>query len=304
MINKKIPICIISFNRSYYLRSLLFSLMDELENFEIVVVENGSTETLMKSVKEEWSSKIEWITLPGGNWINDEYRAKNAFLDYCKSKSFTLDVESVIFLQDDLQYVGPRGQLKNIIKEYDKNNVILTGINGIRKSTILSTLSNTKIDDVWLLKDSHFGTMGLYKFFVFDEVGKYSDSYPLDERFWGRGEDDYHSRVISKYVGSNWMISGQAHVPVFVGVWNDPRGYYSFIRNNKRIGHYLPPIENTYYRNLSIQEYEQLKSREMPSSFVDVAIPVGWSYAKDNSGDQLKYPQSQIMCEGPFSDIF
>jgi hypothetical protein len=286
-----------------YLKSLLISLENELDAFEIVIVDNGSFESSMKLVKEEWSSKVVWIQLAGNDWINDEYKAKNAFLEYCKSNQETLDIENVIFLQDDLQYVGPKGHLKNIINDISNNNCILTGFTGVRKSTIVSTYSTTKHNNVWPIKDSHFGTMGCYKYFVFEEIGKYETSYPLDKSFWGRGEDDYHQRVINKYYNSKWIISSQLHVPVFVGVWNDPRGHYSFIRNNKRHGHYLPPVEKTYYRNLTLHEYEDLKKSKIPCGFKDVAKPIGWDYAKDSSGDQLKYPQALILSEGPITEI-
>jgi hypothetical protein len=305
MISKKIPICIISFNRSLYLNSLLFSLENELNDFEIVVVDNGSKETLMSSLKHEWKNKITWLQLPGGDWINDEYKAKNAFIKFCKdNNSNRFNLEDVIFLQDDLQYVGPKGHLKNIINDISKNNCILTGITGVRQSTILSTYDKNKVNDIWPIRDRHFGTTGCYKFFVFDEIGEYSQSYPLDKSYWGRGEDDYHQRVMNKFHNSDWVISSTMHVPIFIGVWNDPRGHYSFIRNNKRFGHYIPPKGKTYYENLSFDEWTNLKSRTMPSGFKDLAKPIGWNYAKDSLGDQLKYPQAKIIEEGPISEIF
>jgi len=297
----KIPICIISFNRSYYLDSLLASLSEEADNHEIIVVDNGSTEFNMSKVIKKWENIAHFMKLPGGDWINDEYKAKNSFLQHVSKK--IKKPEHVLFLQDDLQYVGPVGCLHEMLENVKHENLLLTAVTGVRRSTVFSTYSNRKIGNSWLISDQHFGTMGLYRYDTFEKVGKYSQNYPLEKSFWGRGEDDYHARVISKYSSDrSTCVSAHAHVPFFVGVWNDPRGGYSFIRNGKRYGHYLPALSDRYYRNLSKEEYESLEKRLSPSSYTDIAFPIGWSYASKD-GDQLKYPQAKVMEEGPVSDI-
>jgi hypothetical protein len=60
---------------------------------------------------------------------------------------------------------------------------------------------------------------------------------------------------------------------------------------------------NSYYENMTQEKYENLLSRSTPASFVDIAVPLDWEYAKNSSGDQEKYPQSQIILEGPVQEI-
>lgn len=296
----KNPICIVSFNRALYLDSLLHSLSCELNDFDVFVVDNNSKESLMQKVVEKWSKNISFLKLPGNDWINDEYKAKNAFLNVVNSEY--RESSYSIFLQDDMQYVGPKNCLKLIAGDLYESNFLNVSLTGVRKSTIQATYSNVRIRNVWKIKDNHFGTTGLYKNEVFNTVGRYEQDFPLTKEYWGRGEDDYNSRVLRTY-GHDRFIAGYSHVPVFAGVWNDPRGHYSFLRNDKRYGHYLPPHQETYYSNMTQQEYDALLQRNEPSSFVDIAHPIGWTYAKSTNGDQEKYPQSKIMIEGPEQDI-
>jgi len=43
-------------------------------------------------------------------------------------------------------------------------------------------------------------------------------------------------------------------VPIFAPIWNDPRGGYAFIRGNKRYGYYESPVENIYYKQMSLRQ--------------------------------------------------
>jgi hypothetical protein len=299
----KTPICIISYNRSFYLDSLLASLQYELIDFDIIVCDNGSTEQNMASVLEKWEkfAEITILRLPGGDWINDEYKAKNAFISHCADK---YNCQSYIFLQDDLQYVGPAGYLKSVVDDVNESGFLNVAITGVRMSTLQSQLSGFRVKNIWQVRDNHFGTIGIHRKEVFDIIGPYSQSYPITKEYWGRGEDDYHERVIRHY-GKNHNIAGFVHTPVFVGVWNDPRGHYSFLRANKRYGHYLPVMHGyyTYYEHMSSDVYNKLQSSNGPSGFINVAKPLGWSYKTDLNGDQMKYPQSSIIQEGPVAEV-
>jgi glycosyltransferase involved in cell wall biosynthesis len=299
----KIPVCIVSFNRALYLNSLLHSLSSELEEFEIIVADNNSSEKKFKEVVEEWKDRVTFLNLQGGDWINDEYKAKNSFLDHIR-KNGLIENEYSLFLQDDMQYIGPKKFLKNKVENVKKENFLNVSLTGARRSTISSTYLE-KIGNVWSSVDNHFFTTGLFKNEVFKNVGYYSQSYETRKEFWGRGEDDYNKRV-QEFYGKKSKISCHGHVPLFVGVWNDPRGHYSFIRNNRRYGHYLPPVSpnKTYYRNLSEDEMNELSLRHHPLGFADVAHPIGWQYAKSLDGDQVKYPQEKIILEGPVGDLY
>ena len=88
-------------------------------------------------------------------------------------------------------------------------------------------------------------------------------------------------------------------------MWNDPRGGYAFIREDVRYGHYLPPADASglYYEMLSDDEIDTFLSQGDVLGFVDVARPMGWTYAKQEDGDQLKYGQNLVKVEGPVVDI-
>ena len=97
-------------------------------------------------------------------------------------------------------------------------------------------------------------------------------------------------------------ISGFHSIPIFVPVWNDPRGGYAFFRAGNRYGFYQDPIESTYYQKLSIDEWYEYSKEQRAFSMLDIAKPLGWKLqVKD--GDVVKYPQSKVMIEGPIAEI-
>lgn len=298
--NSRLPICVISFNRSLYLESLLHSLESEMSKCDVIVCDNGSTEKRMSELLKGWSNRITNIHLPGGDWINDEYKAKNALLKHVLANYTT---ETILFLQDDMQYIGPRGSLQNIACELSATPFMNIAVSGVRRSTVRNNISDVKIDGVWKTRDNHIGTTGIFKRSLFESVGVYSDSYPTEKEYWGRGEDDYHARTIKAIGNRTSLLSGFAHVPIFLGIWNDPRGGYSFLRGGKRYGHYVASSGPLYYSHMTQEEYIAHQNASNPRSFVDVARPIGWNFAMDKDGDQYKYPQSSIMIEGPVSDV-
>ena len=98
-------------------------------------------------------------------------------------------------------------------------------------------------------------------------------------------------------LSANMQINMACHIPMFLPVWNDIRGGYAFIRGDRRYGQYAEPPHKSglYYQHIGEKEYTELQSSNFPLSFVDIAKPLGWSYAKTESGDQKKYSQKEIM---------
>ena len=300
-----LTIGITSFNRFYYLSSLLDSLALCLPSdvaCKIIIADNSSQEPSLRefisnpSIYQEKLSphKLQIISCIPEHWTEAEYLARNAILEHAEGKY-------LMFLQDDLQCVVKGLFLKDHMQLLDDSNCSIILLTAVRKCTIARKLHNpirhhfTK-SSAWETFHPHFPTMGLALREIYEKTGPYQ----TPQRIWGlNGELNYSERVQQAFPDKcNFM----SHIPPFCGVWNDPRGHYSFIRNGVRYGHYLaaPSSDNLYYEILSEDTLAQLHREPLPVGFSDVAFPIQWDYAKDQDGDQFKYSQDQIQQEGPF----
>lgn len=295
-------IAITSFNRFKYLKSLMNSLSGiSRDKFYFIVVDNCSEESGLQEyiLEKEACGEIHkaFVRSPKDrNWVNDEYIAKNIIIENSPT-------DTILFLQDDLQFVGNEESLENIVSDFKALPGLCLELNGIRRVSIHNKfLSKREIAGPSGFRyhapdDNHFQTMGLFKKQVFDIFGLYPVDWPQTQEYWGRSEDVYDAMIKRKFPNAQLNIT--AHVPLFLPIWNDIRGGYAFIRGNKRYGQYIePPHESTlYYQRIDKQEYVALQSTPGPLSFVDIARPLNWSYTKDEKGDQKKYSQREIMNE-------
>jgi len=294
-----ITIGIISFNRLKYIKALIksLSILDK-SKIHIVVVDNGSWETGLIEFLEENKKlgNIQNLILRPRikrNWINDEYIAKNIIIE-------STNTDMLLFLQDDLQFIGNQNYLDLVLKDFEKMNTLCLEMNGVRRSTNNSkflknnffiTTNNLKY---WISDRQHFQTMGLYKKETFELFGKYPTSWPKNKDFWGRSEDYYDDLIKSKYTG---IINTTCHVPLFIPVWNDYRGGYAFFRNDLRYAEYKSPTDSSdlYYEHIEYNDVISMQKNNKSISFIDIAKPIGWNISKSNDGDQLKYSQNNIV---------
>lgn len=301
-----LTICITSYNRGKYLDVLLNSLVEECKTFlhQLIVIDNFSVEKRVFDTIAKHSDIITKFVDRGKSnerqsYVNDEYHAKNIAIELAKNSK-------ILFLQDDLQYIAPCGTLHKYTKIFDEDDALCMTCNAVRRSTLHNVVTNPyKINDVNLYRycDNHFHTMGFYDLNTFETYGKYPVCWPNKQEFWGRSEDWYDSHIKNSYNGHHKKISCGTFVPLFAPVWNDSRGGYAFLRDNKRYGEYKGAINSTLlYHQYSQNEFTALENLNRPLSFVDVAIPINWKYVVEN-GDQVKYPQSKIIVEGPISEI-
>jgi len=294
-----ITIGLISFNRLKYVKALFKSLENlNLSKIHTIVVDNGSWETGLSDFLQEKQNNgvIQQLFLrktAERNWINDEYIAKNIIIENSPN-------EIILFLQDDLQFIGNQEYLETVVRDFMNMNVLCLEINGVRRATNYSKFaSGMHVKSAngfkyWLPDKPHFQTMGLFKKSVFDAFGPYPVDWPKERSNWGRSEDHYDALIKSRY---NGVINLSCHVPLFLPIWNDTRGGYAFFRNDLRYGQYEDPTSATglYYEHLSLREIIALQEIERPASFVDVAKTIDWNYAKSPDGDQLKYSQNDIV---------
>jgi len=301
----KLTIGVISYNRKKYMRSLLKSLESVKGDSEIqvVVVDNGSTEEgLVEMLKT--SGVIDDLHLgQRKNWINDEYIAKNKITDLCKGP--------VLFsMQDDRQLLVTPKYLKLYAQDLLESGVPSMGVDAVRRVTVSSRVDPEKClvsqktgCKYWINLNNKVGTTGMFIVDVLREVGPYPVDWPVEKSYWGRSEDVFNEMMWKKF--PNRCVSIRSHIPLVAGVWNDPRGGQSFIRGETRYGVYEDAVDDSglYYEMLENEDLDKMMLSKNPLSFVDVCRPIGWDYAKDESGDQKKFSQKDVMIEGPFNPI-
>jgi glycosyltransferase involved in cell wall biosynthesis len=303
---KQLTIGITSFNRLKYLQPLIDSLRSlNRDKYEIIVVDNcsselGITDFLLNEKSKNFIDKLFLRNIAERNWTNDEYIAKNIIIENSES-------DVILFLQDDLQFISNDEVLTRLVESFVQTGVPCCEVNAIRNSTIRSKFSedrkfigknNIKF---WVPVDNHFHTMGLFRKDVFGLIGPYPTSWPQVQEYWGKSEDWYDHALKTKFPKQQLNIS--TWVPIFAPIWNDPRGGYAFIRGDKRYGYYESPIENLYYRQMTTDRFESYQTNPIPCSFADVCNPIGWKFNVDATGDQIKFPQSSVMIEGPVSNF-
>lgn len=296
-----ITIGIVSFNRLKYLKSLLRSL-DALDRnkFNVIVVDNGSWETGIRNFLESQreSGKIQKLFLRSTeerNWINDEYIAKNIVIEESRD-------DLIVFLQDDLQLIADQEYLERICQDFESTDFACMEFNGIRRVTNRSKFARKKnaVSEggirYWISDAPHFQTMGIFRRKTFLDLGPYPTNWPKDRSYWGRSETHYDNLVKAKMP----RVNLSTHFPAFLGVWNDHRGGYSFIRDDLRYADYLDPVDPSglYYQTYSFSEIKSRQDGIEPLSFMDVARPLGWKVATTPDGDQVKYSQNDIVAKG------
>ena len=300
-------------NRMKYTKSLFESLGDEiLTVYQVIVVDNGSLELNFKNYLNDMSNKYNFLFIDRDpkdrNWINDEYVAKNLIIENSKH-------DTILFLQDDQQYLFDKQTLDHYIKCFSNIDIPSLDVNAVRKCTIRDNflpnrleIENEEVKDFfWLRRNNHFQTMGFFKKRVFDECGLYPVDWPLKKEYWGRSETWYSKKIheYNKKYLKHEVVNVKSHVPLFAPVWNDPRGGYAFIRGDQRYGHYLDPVGKTYYKNYNFSEYKNFlkNDKRLPFAYSEIVKPDGWSYNKDEEGDQVKFPQSKTIEDGPFAIV-
>lgn len=300
MQQKLTTIAITSFNRLKYLKTLIKSLQGlPRDDYDIIVIDNCSTEEgLQDYVSFLESARVvnkSVVRAPvERNWINDEYIAKNIAIEYAKT-------DTILFLQDDLQFIGNHEILKQTIRDFRAMPFTCLEMNGVRRVSLMSKFRSGRCFQVgshhkyWISDDNHFHTMGLFKTAVFDRLGEYPVNWPLTKEYWGRSEDHYDGLVKANF--PNVQLNASCHVPLFLPVWNDSRGGYAFIRGDRRYGEYESAVDKNglYYAQLSNEQFISHMNQGFARSFPDVAVPLGWDFAKTESGDQMKYSQNKIV---------
>ena len=294
-----ITLAITHCNRLKYLRALIESMQEFINNCtpQLILVDNSSVESGSAEFFDELRGRGWDVTVRRErNWINDEYIAKNIIISKAAH-------DVILFLQDDAELVVPWQHLSRLVDTFRDMPHFSMEIEGVRRVTVQRRTGDALREDpgVHAKIDPHFPTHGLFMTSVLRENGDYPTSWPLDRSFWGRSEDWYDKHLKDRH--PHTMLSCISRVPCFVSVWNDPRGGYAFIRGDRRLGHYRSPVGKSYYNPITAGQVERLDASGRPSVFLDIAQPSGWRIALDPTSEIYKYPQSQILIEGPSAPL-
>jgi hypothetical protein len=268
------------------------------DGVQFIVADMGSTEPGLREYLED----LDWVETyfhdKPRDWINDEYHAKNAIIDRIKH-------DATVFLQDDSQMIVPKETLYDCVNDLmAMKDSACVDIFGVRRATLNQTTDGkpTEVNgrSYWRRPDQHFLTTGIFKTSIFKEIGPYPVAWPTEKKYWGRSEIWYALQVVQKQ-----LQTYRTHVPLFLSIWNDPRGGYAFIRGDKRYGYYLDPVHESglYYKKLTSIMIENFVLGSIPLAFMNVAMAFGWDIAIDESGEHLKPSQWDIMEEGPMEDL-
>lgn len=305
----KLSICITSCNRLKYTKALIESLSDFYDNpeVEILVCDMWSTEPGIGGYffDLEVAGILEVVGMSHHlerDWINDEYVGRNKLIQSAQG-------DYLMFLQDDSQLIASADVVWKLIEDFEQmKDAYCLDIYGVRKQTMRDTVEMMpeRVNErkYWRRKDRHFLTTGIYKKEVYEKLGDYPTKWPQEKRFWGRSEVWAAEKFKQLY--PNGQVY-RVHVPLMLSIWNDPRGGYAFIRENKRFGHYLDPVDGPLYyeKNITLDTVSDLNEKSVgPVGFMEVAKPIGWEIATTPDGEQKKYNQWEIMeSEGPSEDL-
>lgn len=264
---------------------------------QICVVDMGSTEPGLIEFLSDQDIDFHHFEKER-DWINDEYIARNKLIEMSQH-------DTLMFLQDDGQFIANEEVLSQVIDDlWEMSDAYCMEIYGVRMQTMRDTLdvSPRFLDGrkYWRRKDRHLLTTGIYKKEVYDKIGEYPTNWEQIKENWGKSENWYDAQFKKNFPDGQIY---RTHVPLMLSIWNDPRGGYAFIRENKRFGHYLDPVEPHYL--YYAQNMTSLHAAStVPLGFMNVAQPLGWEIARDEQGEQKKHSQWAIMGgEGPEEEL-
>ncbi len=291
----KITIGIVNFNRLYYLRSCVKSLMQSIDDFkdiELICVDDGSIESGTK----EYLNSIEKL---GWKIIHqDERRKKNKIEgvdNRCHISPFSeaLNIiykessgDIIIPLQGDGQFIR-NNWLKEIIRLVkNKKDVACIVFDAQRKKR----LEKTKLKQVTIKNTTYYYQVGgynspgagecVYLRKVLDLVNGWTIKNGIN------AESNFSKKVKEKFPeGKRYSLN----LPASIAIYNE-EGTNSRIRGNRRYGTYFKGDNDLYY--YFINEEKLVKPhKNRPYSIEEIAEANGdWKLPISNDGNWIKNP--------------
>ncbi len=308
-----ITIAFLSWNRLHYLKATLESARRCIQypNIEWVVSDNESDEPGLR----EYLDSATWLTRrtykrqshgEAMNQIVEEARGEYLLLwpedmQFIVSGSWLADMVEIMSTHERIGYIlidalrkqtlkslfGPRHDVRAWLKElywYRANfrrAFTCSARSGFRVRTLgwrASGVSGAGIGSFTAL--SLWRTLGPWKTGRGSSTGLIDSSGGAEEYMF----DQFH---LSKLP----LQTAVCDVPVAADIITDPTGCKAKVRGQYRYGVYMPPPspDGFYYRIRELSEFDGA-ARDLPLSFSDMVLPIGFHIPTDAHGDRLKHP--------------
>ncbi len=304
----KLTVGIVSCNRKYYLKSLIESLKQTVDqDIELIVIDNASTEIGLRDylIKEKFISRLI---------MNKVRKPKTEHMTALNQIVKEAKTEYLLILSDDIQFIRKNWITDSlfILEKYDEINSV--SLSALRKSTLQKIFGFNKSHILNILRDIFFRKkirfQKKYKsinenFISFgymrepiDGVGMlticktslWKNLYPwhandgIETEFKDSsgGGEYYMIKKARKNKIRGHMIT--SNLPVIATIVTDKKGFNAKIRENFRFGKYFPPTEKYYYKISENKKNENF----IPFSFEEYVIPEGIILPLDKNGNLIK----------------
>lgn len=289
----KFTIAIVNFNRLFYLKSCVKSLLETTSDFpdiEFICIDDGSIESgtqeflkFLKSInfnvihQDQLRKSSKKVGLDNSSHIDPFSDALNII-----HKESSGDV--IIPLQGDQQFVRKKWLNEIECLFETKNNVGCVCIDAQRKARLSSiNFQKININDYNYFVDPNGFIPGAgdvaYSRNMLDTVGGWNTNSDIN------AEDDFVRKVSLQYSG--YLKRYYLSVPCAITIYTDASGTNCRVRNNKRFGDYWRGKDDQYYQYFSHLE----ENMNRPVSIEESARPYGeWKMPINNKGEWIKNP--------------
>ncbi len=308
----KILLAFMSCNRLHYLRNCVSSILEfiDLDDAEVLVVDNGSTENGMVNYLNEIQNKVT-IKRFEDRVPHELYRAMNYVIKYCRKHKISV----VNFIQDDYQFLfhrdGILDEVRDILNKHSDVGQINSNLLWKRKyikwskskkkafKTVKARRSKVNyaiLSAKWFrLCDGGFTRTSIYK-----KIGLYPKAVSYDQDYKktkGFGKKRYKKNLN----GEMWFQSKCYRLGLKRSMCLFPNmGMMSscaYVRGNLRFGDYFSPPNDYYLKILDEAQQESIGDRcnKKKFSFIeDWAIPDGWEPHGPGKHDIYSNKQEEI----------
>jgi len=294
----KVTIGVISYNRLFYLRSFVKSLMYSLDGMdvELICIDDDSQESGTKEYLEYLDS-IGWIVI---NQNEERTSAKKSGLNDVAHVSpmtesfhmmYTQSSGDIILpLQGDCQFIR-KGWLKDVINLYENVDGVKTVLFDAQRKERLNKyeFEHVVINGIsyHLDKSQHYvsggGDQALSRGFL-DAMGGWSSTSSNAENTFVRKAINMYGDQIQRYSLS---------LPACICIYTDSSGTNARIRDGKVFGDYWAAQDDLYYEYIDTANYTEIKDR--PYSIEEVA-KASWEFPIDKNGNWKKNPIDVKTC--------
>ncbi|MCJ7771580.1 MAG: hypothetical protein MUP22_00435, partial [Desulfobacterales bacterium] len=225
-----------------------------------------------------WPEDVQFVIK--GSWMRDliEIMSKNEFIG-----SMCLDYMRKVTIQNTFHPKIKRN------KDRFVDEILRYGIH-FRRSKLLISKSGFKVRTFGWVKPGICGSgiPSLTPTRVWRMLGPWKMTDPQQKRLIDSSRGAEGNMLKRVYELKMPMQGAIPLLPVAADIITDPTGCKAKVRGRYRYGVYMPPPNGKYYYKIRGQEDIELNHQNLPLSFADGVIPIGFDVPVDSRGDRLK----------------